>query len=61
LDSIWEHGRTRHDQEVLGMMGYARRDYGLIGKATEELNSGSSRKDAATEAFHWHFRHVSVA
>jgi hypothetical protein len=33
------------------MMGYARRDYGLIGMATEELDSGCSRKDAATEAF----------
>jgi hypothetical protein len=43
------------------MMGYARRNYGSIGMATEELNSGYSRKDAATEAFHWRFRHVSVA
>jgi hypothetical protein len=39
------------------MMGYARRDYGLIGMATKELNSGCSRKDAATdhEAFNWRF------
>jgi hypothetical protein len=40
MDWIWEYGRTRHDREVLGMMGYARRDYDLIGMATEELNSG---------------------
>ena len=48
------------------MMGYARRYYGLpvIGMATEELNSDYIRKDAAAtegEAFHWRFRHVSVA
>jgi hypothetical protein len=41
------------------MMGYARRDYGLIGMATKELNSGCSRKDAATD--HEVNRHVSVA
>jgi hypothetical protein len=43
------------------MMGYATRDYGLIAMATEGLNSGCSRKDAATEGFHWRFWHVSVA
>ena len=42
------------------VMGYASRDYGFIGMATEELNSGCSRKNTATarqsEAFHWRAR-----
>jgi hypothetical protein len=42
LDLIWEYGRTRHDKEVLGMMGYARRDYGLIGMATEQLTQAGA-------------------
>jgi hypothetical protein len=30
LNLIWEYGMTRHDREVLGKMGYARRYYVLM-------------------------------